>query len=55
MKQKIRQQRALDRLRTQLESGVKTKFGSRSKKIPLTAKDIKRISKEIIILENKNL
>ena len=48
-----RQQGALTRLRTQLESGVKTEVGTRDKKVPLTAKDIKRISKEIITLESK--
>ena len=52
---------ALVRLKAQLESGVKTsgkynKFkevGTRNKKVPLTAKDIKRISKEITTLESK--
>lgn len=48
-----RQQGALARLRTQLESGVKTEVGTRDKKVPLTAKDIKRISKEIATLESK--
>lgn len=52
-KRRDRQKRALARLRAQLESGVKTEIGSRDKKIPLTAKDTKRISKEISILESK--
>tara|TARA_R110000824_G_scaffold400496_1_gene608113 strand:+ start:514 stop:684 length:171 start_codon:yes stop_codon:yes gene_type:complete len=54
MKQK-RQQGALARLRTQLESGVKTEVGTRDKRVPLTAKDIKRISKEITTLESKKI
>ncbi len=41
---KRRQQRALDRLRNQLDSGVEVK---------LSDKDTKRISKEISILEEK--
>lgn len=44
---------ALVRLKAQLESGVKTEVGTRDKKVPLTAKDIKRISKEITTLESK--
>ena len=54
MKQK-RQQGALARLRAQLESGVKTEVGTRDKRVPLTAKDIKRISKEIATLESKKI
>jgi len=54
MKQK-RQQGALVRLRAQLESGVKTEVGTRDKRVPLTAKDIKRISKEISTLESKKI
>jgi|18_taG_2_1085343.scaffolds.fasta_scaffold71114_2 hypothetical protein len=50
---KQRQRRALERLQAQLESGVKTKSGTTSKKIKLTSKDEKRISKEIVILESK--
>jgi hypothetical protein len=52
-KRRDRQKRALARLTAQLESGVKTEIGSRDKKIPLTDKDVKRISKEISILESK--
>lgn len=44
---------ALVRLKAQLESGVKTEVGTRDKKVPLTTKDIKRISKEIATLESK--
>ncbi len=50
---KDRKHKALKRLVAQLESGVKTETGSIDKKIPLTDKDIKRISKEITILESK--
>jgi len=50
---KERKHGALTRLRAQLECGVKTELGSIDKKIVLTDKDIKRISKEIRILESK--
>jgi len=52
-KRRERQRSALARLTAQLMSGVKTEIGSGYKKIPLTDKDIKRISKEIVILESK--
>lgn len=50
MKQ-VRRQGALARLQAQLQSGVKTAKGSRDKKIPLTDQDVKRIEKEIGILQ----
>lgn len=42
-----RRQRALKRLESQLESGVKTKKGTFDKKEPLTEFDKTRIEKEI--------
>lgn len=49
---KERQRGALERLRTQLESGVKTEKGGTAK-VPLTEKNIKRIEKEIATLESR--
>jgi len=49
IKRRKRQERALARLNTQIESGVKSK----STETPLNDKDKKRISKEILILESK--
>lgn len=46
MKQ-LRQQRAIERMTSQLESGVKTKKGTRDEKIPLTDKDKARILRDI--------
>ena len=48
-----RKEKALGRLRKQLEDGVKTEKGSTNKKINLTEVDKKRISKEIEILSKR--
>jgi len=53
VKKALRQKAAMDRLYSQLESGVKTKKGTRSEKVPLSGGDIKRIKKEIQTLETK--
>jgi len=53
VKKALRQKAALDRLYSQLESGVKTKKGTRDEKVPLSDADVKRINKEIKILETK--
>ena len=51
--QEVRQETALNRLKAQLASGVKTKKGTYDEKIPLTDKDVKRINKEIKKLKVK--
>ena len=51
--QRSRKQGTLKRLEAQLVSGVKTKKGTTDVKIPLTDKDVKRINKEITILQSK--
>lgn len=43
----LRQERALRRLQEQLASGVKTKKGTISEKVPLTESDKRRITREI--------
>lgn len=53
MKQSERRSRALDRLKTQLKSGVKSKKLGKWTEEPLTPKDINRIEKEIQILESR--
>lgn len=53
VRQKIRQQSALEMLQNQLKSGVKTQKKTMDKKIPLTDKDKARIEKEIEILKSK--
>lgn len=53
VKKALRQKASLQRLQYQLKSGVKTKKGTRDEKIPLSDADIKRIKKEIQILESK--
>ncbi|QDP66127.1 MAG: hypothetical protein GOVbin3661_43 [Prokaryotic dsDNA virus sp.] len=49
IKRRERQKRALERLKAQIESGVKSK----STETPLNDTDKKRISKEILNLEGK--
>lgn len=51
----LRRKGALIRLKAQLESGVKTQYldGGKDTSIPLSETDIKRIKKEISILESK--
>lgn len=51
--QKNRQQRALQQLKTQIESGVKTKKGTYDEKVPLTKDDKERLNREIENLKNK--
>lgn len=51
--QKSRQSRALESLKAQLESGVKTKKGTKDEKVPLTESDRKRINSEISNLTKK--
>jgi hypothetical protein len=51
--QKSRQTRALDMLKAQLESGVKTKKKTTDEKVPLTDSDKKRIKSEIEILTKR--
>jgi hypothetical protein len=48
-----RQQRVLELFEKQLKSGVKTQKGTYDVKIPLTDSDIKRIKKEMGILQSK--
>jgi hypothetical protein len=52
MKQE-RRKKALKRLNTQLESGVKTEKGTLNKKIPLTKFDKARIIREINKLKER--
>jgi hypothetical protein len=54
MLRKTRQERALKRLEAQLESGVKTKKGTRDEKVPLTDRDTVRINREITSIK-KNM
>ncbi len=51
--QRDRRRRVIASLKQQLESGEKTKKGTKDVKIPLTEKDVKRINKEISILEER--
>ena len=48
-----RKERALTMLKAQLESGVKTQKGTRDVKVPLTDKDVKRITREVESLSRK--
>ena len=48
-----RQSRAIEMLEKQLKSGVKTKKKTTDVKVPLTDSDIKRINKELEILNKK--
>ena len=48
-----RQARVLEVLEKQLKSGVKTEKKTTDVKVPLTEHDIKRIKKEIEILQDK--
>jgi len=45
-----RQESAKKRLEGQLKSNVKTEKGTISTKVPLTEKDVKRITKELEVL-----
>lgn len=51
MTKQLRQQRTLERLQVQLQSGVKTKKGTHDEKVPLTSKDVNRIESEISTLK----
>lgn len=48
-----RQSRAIEMLEKQLKSGVKTKKKTTDVKVPLTDSDIKRINKELEILNKR--
>jgi hypothetical protein len=48
-----RQARALSMLESQLSSGVKTEKGTRDNKVDLSDSDIKRLNKEIGILQGR--
>ena len=48
-----RQARALSMLESQLSSGVKTEKGTRDNKVDLTDSDVKRLNKEITILQGR--
>lgn len=52
-KKQIRQKSALERLETQLKSGVKVLKGKGGGKIELTEKDKQRITQEIRVLKQK--
>lgn len=51
--QRSRKERALEQLKAQLESGVKTKKGTFDEKVELSKKDKTRIEKEIKMLKEK--
>ncbi len=60
MSKKLRQQRVIERLQSQLKAGIKTGFVWNDTKttlsiakLPLEEKDVKRIKKEIEILKLK--
>jgi hypothetical protein len=48
-----RQSRALSMLEKQLASGVKTEKGTRDSKVDLSDSDVKRLNKEICILQGR--
>jgi hypothetical protein len=48
----LRRKTALERLQSQLKSGVKTEKGNSGNQIPLTESDTKRIKKEIETLKS---
>ena len=53
MKQNERRRSALERLQSQLKSGVKPVKGTVGKTENLTEKDVKRIQAEILVLKSK--
>lgn len=53
MKQNERRRSALERLQSQLKSGVKTVKGTVDQTEILTEKDVKRINREIEVLKSK--
>jgi hypothetical protein len=53
IQRRSRQARALSMLEAQLKSGVKTEKGTRDTKIALTDSDVKRLNKEISILQSR--
>jgi len=53
VQQKSRRSRTYDALKSQLESGTKTKKKTFDEKIPLTDSDIKRIKNEMDVLTKR--
>jgi hypothetical protein len=53
IQRRSRQTRALSMLEEQLKSGVKTEKGTRDTKISLTDSDVRRLNREIGILQSR--